>query len=276
MTQTSSDGPATVKNTKFIDCGDGERLAYAQSGRPRTGKEKGSRTDGPNETGVVWCGGLHSDMAGTKAAALAAWADKTDTPFTRFDYYGHGASTGDFAKGTISRWRDDALAILDHIATGPQVLVGSSMGGWVSALVACARPAQIRGIVFVAPAPDFTEDLMWQQFSDEIKHELRTQGSFIRPSEYDDEGYEISLSLIEDGRKNLVLREPIPFSGPVRILHGLADPDVPWQHSLKLIDALQSDDVAATFVKGADHRVSDAPNLARLIGLVEEVLALVS
>lgn len=270
MTQTLSDAPAMVENTKFIDCGDGERLAYAQSGGKKS-SQKGSAKD----IGVVWCGGLHSDMAGTKAAALAEWAHKTGTSFTRFDYYGHGASTGEFAKGTISRWRDDALAILDHIATGPQVLVGSSMGGWVSSLVACARPAQVKAIVFVAPAPDFTEDLMWQQFSDAIKHELQTKGSFIRPSEYDDEGYEISLSLIEDGRNNLVLRAPIPFTGPVRILHGLADPDVPWQHSLKLIDALQSDDIAATFVKGADHRISDPPNLVRLIGLVEEVLALV-
>lgn len=164
---------------------DGETIAYHHSSG--------------EGTGLVWLGGFKSDMEGSKALALEEWAQAVGHPTTRFDYFGHGESSGDFRKGTISRWRDDALVVLDEITTGPQILIGSSMGGWVTILAALARPERIAGIVLVAPAPDFTEDLMWAGFSDAVKAEIMNKGEWMQPSEYDFEPYPITRALIEDG-----------------------------------------------------------------------------
>ena len=241
----------------FLPQEDGERIAYLD--RPGEG------------VGVVWLGGFQSDMTGTKAQALQEWADEDNRPFVRFDYYGHGQSSGDPARGTVSRWTQDTLAILDEVTEGPQVLVGSSLGAWIALLAARERRQKVQGLVLVAPAADFTEDLMWAQFPPEVKQRLQSGGVWERQSDYWPEIHVISMDLIADGRENLVLRSPIVLDIPVRILHGMRDPDVPWERSLKLADQLTSDDVTLTFVKDGDHRLSDDLNLARLIDLVESL-----
>ncbi len=244
---------------------DGSTIAYRLRSVHGAGEKSASRT------GVLFLGGFKSDMTGSKATALDAWAARCGRSFVRFDYFGHGDSSGAFTSGTISRWREDALAILDHVALGPQILVGSSMGGWIALLVALARPERVRALALIAPAPDFTEDLMWAQFPDEVKRSLKAGQVYAQPSFYDDNPYEITYDLIEDGRRHLLLRAPIAISKPVRILHGMCDVDVPWQRSLTLIERLESTDVVASFIKTADHRLSDDRNLARLVAMVEGV-----
>lgn len=218
--------------------------------------------------GVMFCGGFMSDMTGTKATALEAHCQETGRAFVRFDYTGHGQSSGRFVDGTIGAWADDAIAVLDEVAQGPQVVIGSSMGGWIMLLMALARPERIAGLVGIAPAPDFVT-WMWDGFSDEIKRTLETEGVYRAPSEYSDEPYEISMALIEDGRQRLVLDREVAVTCPVRILHGMQDPDVPWQRSLELTDKLASTDVAVTFVKNGDHRLSEPDDIARLLATVD-------
>ena len=210
-------------------------------------------------------------MTGTKAKALEAACAKSGRGFVRFDYFGHGASSGAFIDGTIGRWRDDAVAVLDELTEGPQVLVGSSMGGWIMLLAALARSGRACGLVGIAPAPDFTEDLMWNTFDERAKAALEKDGVYHEPSAYDEEPTPITMRLIEEGRRHLVLRAPIPLECPVRLLHGLADPDVPWELSLRLARALESPDVTVTFVKDGDHRLSEPRDIARLCATVEEV-----
>jgi pimeloyl-ACP methyl ester carboxylesterase len=222
---------------------------------------------------VVFLGGFKSDMTGTKATALDAHCRAQGRAFLRFDYFGHGASSGDFRRGTIGRWADDALAAVDILTDGPLVLVGSSMGGWIMLLAALARPERIKALIGIAPAPDFTEDLMWAGFSPEIRAEIETKGEFARPSAYDPDPYPITRGLIEDGRKHLVMREPIRLDVPVRILQGLRDPDVPWRHALKLVDALESKDVVLELIKDGDHRLSEPADIARLLRTVDELCA---
>lgn len=241
--------------------GDGESLAY-QRAIPAS-------PAGP--TGLVWLGGFKSDMTGTKASALAEWATQNHRAFLRFDYFAHGTSSGDFRQATVGRWLDDALAAFDQLTSGPQVLVGSSMGGWVALLVALARPERVKALVLIAPAPDFTEELMWKGFSQEVRDTLQRDGIYQRPSEYDDEPYEITMRLIEEGRAHLLLGKKIPLRLPVRILQGMADPDVPWGHAMRLVEALQSEDVTITLTKAGDHRLSTPADIARLtreIGLL--------
>ena len=247
-------------DTRQPNCGnlvraDGATIAYCQS----PGKSPG----------VVFCPGFASDMSGTKALALEAACGAQARAYVRFDYFGHGLSSGAFADGTIGRWKDDTLAILDQVTEGPQVLVGSSMGGWIMLLVALARPERVAGLVGVAPAADFTEDLMWARYDKEVRDNLTTQGVYYEPSEYSDEPYAITYRLIEEGRKHLLLRGSIAIRCPVRLLHGMEDEDVPWQHSLKILEALASDDATLTLVKGGDHRLSGAADLARLCGVIE-------
>ncbi len=242
-----------------LDRTDGETIAYC------------TREGQPDDPGLVWLGGFHSDMDGTKALAVDAWAAARGRACTRFDYFGHGQSSGAFADGTIGRWKDDALAVLDQVTQGPQILVGSSMGGWIATLVALARPERIAGIVYIAPAPDFTEDLMWARFPEEVRAELQATGQWLRPSDYDPEPYPITFRLIEEGRDHLVLREPIPITCPVRVFQGMADPDVPWQHAVRLIETLASEDIITTFVKNGDHRLSDEANIARLSGILDSL-----
>ncbi len=233
---------------------DGETIAYW-------------RSDGQG-VGVVWLSGFHSDMTGSKAQEVARWAGETGRACLRFDYFGHGASTGDFADGTIGRWREDTLSALDSLTEGPQILVGSSMGGWMALLAALARPDRVAGLVLIAPAPDFTEDLMWAGFPDAVKTELREAGRWLRPSAYGDEPYPITMRLIEEGRDHLVMREEIPIRCPVRILHGMEDADVPWQRSVTLVERLAATDVTVHFIKAGDHRLSTEPDIARLIATI--------
>ena len=229
------------------------------------------RIDGRGPT-VVWLGGFRSDMAGTKAQALAEWADAHNRSFLRFDYLGHGESSGDFVKrGCITRWREDALAVIDQLTEGPVVLVGSSMGGWLSLLVAAARPERVKAMVLVAPAADFTEALMKPRFTPEIVRALAENGVWIERSEYDPAGYPITRLLIEDGARWSVLPGPLGFAGPVRILQGARDDSVPWTHAHELVGALAGDDVVFTLIKDGDHRLSRPHDLARLIAAVEEV-----
>lgn len=224
--------------------------------------------------GILWLGGFHSDMAGTKAQVLSDWAAAEGRAFVRFDYFGHGASSGDFADGTISRWRDDALAVLDSLTEGPQVLVGSSMGGWMATLLAKARPERVAGLVLIAPAPDFTEELIWAKMPEEVRRTVLEQGQWMYENAYE-APYPITRALIEDGRSNLVLSGKIAVNGPVRILHGDADRDVPWQHGLKLVERCEAD-VMFTLVKGADHRMSGPRELKLIVDTVERVVKEIS
>jgi pimeloyl-ACP methyl ester carboxylesterase len=220
--------------------------------------------------GVVFCGGFMSDMTGTKATALEAACRDSGRQYTRFDYSGHGQSEGAFTEGTIGQWAADAQTVLDQVTEGPQIVVGSSMGGWIMLLLARARPERIAGLVGIAPAPDFVLR-MWEDFPEEIRETMRREGVYLRPSEYSEEPYAITMNLIEDGRKHLVLQQPMALACPVRILHGMQDPDVPWQNSLELVDKLDSDDVVLTYVKAGDHRLSEPSDIARLIATVEEL-----
>ncbi|WP_448192691.1 alpha/beta hydrolase [Azospirillum sp. sgz301742] len=213
-----------------------------------------------------------SDMTGTKAVALEAWATSRGLAYTRFDYQGHGASSGRFEDGTVGTWAEDALAVLDHVTRGPQIVVGSSMGGWIALLAALKRPERVTALACVAAAPDFTEDLIWDALTAEARATLLGDGAWYRPSQYFDDPKPVTLALIEEGRRHLLLREAIRFAGPVRLLHGMADADVPWQTSLRLAEALTSADVRVTLVKDGDHRLSRDEDIALLCRTVGELV----
>ncbi len=242
---------------RFLARPDGEQIAYIR------------RNGHPGKANILWLGGFRSDMDGTKALALDVWAAATGRGFLRFDYFGHGKSSGDFEDGTIGRWREDALAVIDALATGPLILAGSSMGGWISLLAARERASQLAGMLLIAPAPDFTSELMWPGFSDEVRQTILSTGRFEEPSPYEGETFIVTRKLIEDGRKWSVLGTPVPFEGPVRILQGARDESVPWQHARKCMDVLTSDDCVFTLVKNGDHRLSTEPDLARLTATAE-------
>jgi pimeloyl-ACP methyl ester carboxylesterase len=229
---------------------------------------------------LFWLGGFNSDMKGTKAEAVDAWAAQHGRAFTRFDYSGHGESGGDFGQGTIGRWLEESVAVFSTLH-GAQIVIGSSMGGWISLLLArelkrleeAGNPvaARIAGMVLIAPAPDFTEELMWKQFPPEVKREIEEKGSWRRPSAYADQGYLITKNLIEDGRKHLVLGGLIETGCPVRILQGVQDEDVPWRHAVELVSRIARDDVVLTLVKDGDHRLSRPEDIARLLDAIAEV-----
>ena len=223
--------------------------------------------------GVVFLGGLMSDMTGTKAIALEDHCRAAGRAYLRFDYLGHGASSGVFTDGTIGRWTEDALAVLDGVAEGPQVLVGSSLGGWLMLRVALARPERIDGLVGVAAAPDFTEAMSADLDEDE-REALTRDGVVERPSEYSEEPYRIARALIEDGRDHLVLNGPIDVRCPVRLLQGMRDDAVPWQTAPRIAEQLTGDDVEVTLVKDGDHRLSRPADLARLMRAIDAVCAL--
>jgi pimeloyl-ACP methyl ester carboxylesterase len=224
--------------------------------------------DGP---GVLFLGGFRSDMEGTKSVFLENWAKRAGRAFLRFDYSGHGGSSEEFTDGCIGDWSDDAIAVLDELTKGPQVLVGSSMGGWISLLCARARPKRVAGLVGVASAPDFTEDSIWNGLLESQKNELLRTGQVELPSGYDDEPYVITQKLIEDGREQLVLREPLDLPFPVRLLHGTADVDVEMSVPLRIVGHVTCEDLRLTFVKGADHRFSNGPCLEMIVSAVKEV-----
>ncbi len=213
---------------------------------------------------VLFLGGLRSDMTGTKAAFLEAWCRARGQAFLRFDYTGHGASAGRFEDGTIGAWSADALAVLDRLTEGPVILVGSSMGGWAMLNVALARPDRVAALVGIAAAPDFTEDLLWDRWDAERRATLLFDGVVREPNPYDPAGYAYTRALIEDGRRHLRLRAPIPLACPVRLLHGQRDDAVPWQTSLRLAECLAAGDVQVTLIKDGDHRLSREADLSLL------------
>jgi pimeloyl-ACP methyl ester carboxylesterase len=226
--------------------------------------------------GVVWLGGLRSEMTATKATHLSGWAGRTGRAFLRFDYSGHGASEGRFEEGTVSAWLADAIAVLRSRTEGPQILVGSSLGGWLALLATRAlRDAgerdRIAGLVLVAPAPDFTERLMWARFSARSKRAIERDGVYLEPSAYSPDPLPITRALIEDGRRHLLLGGTIETGAPVRILHGTADPDVPWELSVELMGRLVGEPVTLTLVKDGDHRLSKPEELALLERAVEDL-----
>ena len=224
------------------------------------------------QPGVIFCGGFMSDMTGTKAMALEQFCRARGHGYVRFDYLGHGQSTGRFADGTIGRWAGDAVAVIDEVAQGPQVLVGSSMGGWIMLLAALARPERIHGLVGVAPAPDFTARMVAEDFNEAQRAALARDGQVEITSDYDTRPYVITQALIDDGNENLLLGGAIDLSCPVRLLHGMKDDAVPWQTSMKIMDALAGADVTATLVKNGDHRLSEPDDIERLWAAVGELL----
>ncbi len=270
---TSVDLPMNDNGLKFLHIGEGtERRAIAV------------RAQEGAAPGLLWLGGYKSDMKGAKAAALADWAARQGRACVRFDYSGHGESEGAFVDGTIGRWLAESMAVFDAHCRGPQILIGSSMGGWIALLLVRAlqrrrrlaseagasAPATVAGLVLVAPAVDFTEELMWKRFTPEIKRELDETGVWARPSQYSPEPYLVTRGLIEEGRNHLLLGGTIECGCPVRIVQGVADPDVPWQHAKALVARLACDDVVLTLVKDGDHRLSRPEDIERLIRAVAE------
>ncbi|MGC2777589.1 MAG: alpha/beta hydrolase [Bradyrhizobium sp.] len=248
----------------FLDVGVGE-LSRRIAVRARAG----------SPPGLFWLGGFNSDMQGTKALALDAWAAEHGRACVRFDYSGHGESGGRFVDGTISRWLEESVAVFRQVCRGPQVVIGSSMGGWMALLLArelLRQPAEatLAGLVLIAPAPDFTEELMWKGFSPEIRQEIETEGVWMRPSGYG-EPYPITKALIEDGRNHLLLGGAINVGCPVRILQGAKDPDVPWQHAFALAHRLPADDVVLTMIQDGDHRLSRPQDIAHMLAAVGEM-----
>lgn len=240
----------------FLQRPDGERLAWR-------------RVAGSGPT-VVWLGGFRSDMTGIKAQALADWAQARGRAYVRFDYFAHGESSGAFAEGTITRWREDALAVLAELVEGEAVLVGSSMGGWIACLAALAVPQRVRALALIAPAPDFTAKLMTPEIPAEGWADLEANGVWYRPSLYG-EPYPITKALLQDGARWSILDSEIPIAAPVRILQGGEDPDVPWRHALELAQAIKSHDLVFSLIKDGDHRLSRPQDIARLIATVEEL-----
>jgi pimeloyl-ACP methyl ester carboxylesterase len=246
-----------MADAQFLDTDQGRRLAYHRfSGR---------------EPGVVFLGGLRSDMTGTKAVQLEEWARRSGRAFLRFDYSGHGASSGSFTEGCIGDWAEDAMAAITSLTEGPVVLVGSSMGGWISLLIAKRMPAKLAGLVTIAAAPDFTEDGMWDNWSEDQRETLMSEGQLALPSDYGEDMI-ITRRMIEDGRMQLVLRDPLALTVPVRMLQGTADEDVEMAVALRLLEHLDGPDIRLELVKGADHRFSDAACLDTITRALDEVL----
>lgn len=250
-------GADDQNHIKFLERPNLPRLAYCATA--------GS---GP---GVVFLGGFGSDMTGTKATALEQATAARGGAYLRLDYRGHGRSDGRFVDGTIGDWFADALAVFDAVTTGPQVVVGSSMGGWMALLLARARPDRVKAMVGIAAAPDFTIRLLNEELTPEQRETLLRDKILYRPSEYGDP-MPITLKLVEDGNRNLLLDRPVPFTGPVRLLHGQRDPDVPWKIALKVAAAMESDDVRVILIKDGDHRLSRPRDIALITETVEGVL----
>ncbi|MBM3643756.1 MAG: alpha/beta hydrolase [Alphaproteobacteria bacterium] len=246
-------------SVRRLDRGDGNHVAFAAR-----------RGTGPT---VVFLGGFRSDMTGTKALALDEWARRRGRGFLRFDYLGHGQSSGRFEEGTIGRWLDDSLAAIDRLTRGKLVLVGSSMGGWLALLAARARADRLAGLVLIAPAPDFTRELLLKDLTPAQRARLKRVGRLEVPSQYSPEPSVFTWRLVEEGRRHLLLDKPLRLDCPVRLLHGQKDPDVPWEYSIRIARHLQSPDLVTTLVKDGDHRLSTPADIARLISAVEEVSA---
>lgn len=247
----------------ILRCDDGAAIAYHRSPASRPGA-------GP---GVVFLTGYMSDMTGGKALRLEAHCRAQGRAFVRFDYFGHGASSGKFTNGTIGRWADDTVRVLDALSEGPQILVGSSLGGWIMLLAALRRPQRIAGLLGVAAAPDFTADLIEPSLTPAQRETLARKGVVPVYSPYDPEPTPVTRLIIEEGRDHLVLREAIALDCPVRLIHGMKDPDVPWQTALRLAERLTSTDVEITLIKTGEHRLSEAGDLERLCAVLDGLLA---
>ncbi len=258
MPDTASEAGAAAAPPDAIRRSDGATIAYHYT----PGKSPG----------IVFLTGFKSDMTGDKALALEAFARAGGQSFLRFDYTGHGASSGRFEDGTIGQWADDAVFVLDRLTAGPQVLVGSSMGGWLMLLAALKRPGRVVGLVGTAAAPDFTEDLLMGAFDAEQKAALMRNGFVPVPNCYGTEPYVITRRLIEEGRRHLLLHAAIPITIPLRLIHGTDDRDVPWQTSIRLAEKLASQDIEITLVKNGDHRLSAPKDLERLCAVVGRLL----
>jgi hypothetical protein len=231
--------------------------------------------DGGNgRPGVVWLGGFKSDMLSTKAQRIDDWAAARGRAFLRFDYGGHGESEGLFEEGTIGQWAQESLALIRAHTEGPQILVGSSMGGWISLLVArelalAGEADRLAGMVLIAPAVDFTQALIWAQLPEAARADIMERGFWLRPTAYGPEAYPITRALIEDGRRHLLLGGVVRSHCPVHILQGMQDPDVPWEHAMTLVHHLAGDPVSLTLIKDANHRQSREEDIVRLLGAVE-------
>jgi pimeloyl-ACP methyl ester carboxylesterase len=259
MTLSSTPNPAESGRPLILACEDGATIAYHR----RSGRAPG----------IVFLGGFMSDMTGTKARTLDGFCAGRGQAFLRFDYFAHGASSGDIADATVGRWKSDALCVLDRLTEGPQILVGSSLGAWIMLLAALARPLCVKALVGIAAAADATEDLMWARFPPQVKDQIMRNGAARLPSEYDSKGYVFTRRLIEEGRDHLVMRAPIPIACPLRLLHGMKDTSVPWQTSLALADRVASEDVRLILVKDGDHRLSRDQDLALLTRTIESLLS---
>jgi pimeloyl-ACP methyl ester carboxylesterase len=242
----------------FLETPQGRKIAYHRS-----------EGIGP---GLVFLGGFKSDMEGTKAVHLEAWAKAQGRAFLRFDYSGHGQSSEAFTDGSIGDWAEDAFQAISQLTSGPQILVGSSMGGWISLLLTKRMPERIAGLVTIAAAPDFTEDSMWAGFSEAQKAELEASCQVALPSDYG-EPYIITKRLIEEGRKTLVLRDPLSLPFPTRFLQGTADADVDMSVALRLLDHADGDDMRLVLLKGGDHRFSDPEALQLIEDAINNVLS---
>ncbi len=225
-----------------------------------------------NQLGVIFLGGFMSDMTGTKATELEKFCQQKGYSFIRFDYFGHGQSSGKFIDGTISQWKDNIVTVLDELSKGPQILIGSSLGGWLMLLATLARPNRIVGLIGIASAPDFTENLIWEKLKPEEQKELKEKGVFNLASEYNATPYPISMKLIEDGRKNLLLDKKIDIKCPVRLIHGLMDDDVPSDLSIKIGENLTTDNMCVSLVPDGDHRMSTPENIELICSTLEEMV----
>jgi pimeloyl-ACP methyl ester carboxylesterase len=254
-----------------------ERLKHLTVGEGEDAREIAVLSRRGKAPGIFWLGGFRSDMRGTKAEALDLWAAEEGRAATRFDYSGHGASSGRFEDGTISRWLDEATAVFDAYTREPQVLVGSSMGGWLALLLARrlgerSDSDRVQGMVLLAPALDMTRDLMWKHMNAVERRKLKKQGFITRPSDYSPEPDIITHALIEDGEKHLFGEHPIEAGCPVHVIQGMQDREVPWAHATKLMEHLAFDDAVLTLVRDGDHRLSRPEDLERLVGAVSAMI----
>jgi len=225
-----------------------------------------------NNPGVMFLGGFMSNMQGTKAIALEKFCRTTGHAFVRFDYSGHGESSGKFVEGTIGSWLSDALLIFDSFTNGPQILIGSSMGGWIMLLLALARPQKVSGLIGIAAAPDFTENLLWERYDANVRAKLEKHGVHYEKNDYGDEPYVITKELIDEGRKHLLLHKNITINCPVRLLHGMRDASVPWMTACKISEKISSEDVRIVLIKDGDHSLSRDEDIHSLQVTLQELL----
>lgn len=243
---------------KYIIGNGGRKLAYR-------------KVEGHGST-VIFCGGYMSDMEGTKAIFLENTCKELGISYVRFDYSGHGSSSEDFTHGTISKWTEDTLSVIDQLSDGELIIVGSSMGGWIGLLASLARKDRLKAFIGIAPAADFTRELMWDNYSEDIREALKKDGIYLEPSEYSDQPYKVSYALIQDGENHILLNKAIELNCPVRLFHGLLDQSVPYEYSSRIADKLTSDDVIISFNKTGDHRLSTDADLKRLKRAITEFI----